>query len=100
MSYDEPDSTKVAILMTDGEFNTDYTSGGDSFDHAKQYCDGMKNEGIVIYTVAFKAPAKGEEILAYCATNSNYAFKASNGDQLSDAYKQIASNISDLRIVR
>lgn len=100
MAYDEPDSTKVAILMTDGEFNVDYSSGGNSFDHAKKVCDGMKAEGIMIYTVAFKAPTKGEEILAYCASGSDFAFKASNGQQLSDAYKQIASNISDLRIVR
>ena len=99
-AYDEPDSTKVAILMTDGEFNVDYMSGGDSFAHAKKFCDGMKAEDIVIYTVAFKAPEKGEEILEYCATNSTLAFKASNGQQLDDAYKKIASNISDLRIVR
>lgn len=99
-AYDEPDSTKVAILMTDGEFNVDYMSGGDSFAHAKKFCDGMKADDIVIYTVAFKAPEKGEEILEYCATNSTLAFKASNGQQLDDAYKKIASNISDLRIIR
>lgn len=97
-AYDEPDSTKVAILMTDGEFNKDYMSGGDSFAHAKKYCDGMKAEGIVIYTVAFKAPQQGEEILAYCASGAGNAFKASSGQQLEDAYQKIATNISDLRL--
>ena len=97
-AYDEPDSTKVAILMTDGEFNTDYMSGGNSFDHAKEFCDAMKADDIVIYTVAFKAPDEGEEILAYCASGAEFAFKASSGQQLSDAYQAIASNISDLRL--
>lgn len=97
-AYDEPDSTKVAILMTDGEFNTDYMSGGDSFDHAEEFCDAMKEEGIVIYSVAFKAPDEGEEILEYCATGPGFSFKASSGQQLAAAYHTIATNISDLRL--
>ncbi len=96
--YDEPDSTKIAILMTDGAFNKDYMSGGDSFAHAKKFCDGMKAEGIVIYTVAFKAPQAGQDILEYCGSGSEFSFKASNGQQLEDAYDRIASNISDLRL--
>lgn len=96
--YDEPDLTKVAILMTDGEFNNDYMSNGNSFDHAKKYCDSMKASGVVIYTVAFKAPSEGQEILQYCSSGSSYAFAASDGQQLSDAYQTIAASISDLRI--
>ncbi|HBH89519.1 MAG TPA: VWA domain-containing protein, partial [Hyphomonadaceae bacterium] len=97
-AYDEPDSTKVAILMTDGEFNTDYMSNGNSFDHAQRFCDAMKAEGIVIYTVAFQAPQQGQNILNYCSSGSEYAFNASNGEQLEEAYQAIATNISDLRI--
>lgn len=98
--YDEPDSTKVAILMTDGAFNTDYMSGGDSFTHAQNFCDAMKDEGIVIYTVAFQAPQQGQNILNYCSSGTGFAFSASNGDELADAYDAIANNISDLRISR
>ena len=96
--YDEPDLTKVAILMTDGEFNVDYMSNGDSFAHAKKFCDGMKAKGIQIYTVAFKAPKDGQEILKYCATTEGQYYSASSGDELSDAYKKIATSVSDLRI--
>ena len=101
-AYDEPDSTKIAILMTDGEFNKDYMSGGNSFAHAKKFCDAMKAEDIVIYTVAFKAPKSGQDILEYCASGSvgMFAFQASDGQQLADAYKAIATNISDLRLAR
>ncbi|MAP93489.1 MAG: hypothetical protein CMK07_00940, partial [Ponticaulis sp.] len=97
-AYDEPDTTKVAILMTDGAFNQDWMPNGSSFDHAQDYCDAMKDQGIVIYTIAFKAPDAGEEILEYCATAKSFSFKASDGDQLADAYKKIATNISDLRL--
>lgn len=96
--YDEPDLTKVAILMTDGAFNNDYMSNGDSFAHAKKYCDAMKAEGVVIYTVAFKAPQSGKDILEYCASNAGSAFAASDGQQLADAYQTIATSVSDLRI--
>ncbi len=97
-AYDDPDTTKVAILMTDGEFNVDYMSNGDSFAHAKKYCDAMKAENIQIYTVAFKAPKDGQEILSYCASNAGQYFNASSGDELADAYQKIATSVSDLRI--
>ena len=60
----------------------------------------MKEKGVVVYTVAFSAPKAGQEVLAYCATNSEFAFKPSNGQELTEAYKAIARSISDLRISR
>ena len=58
----------------------------------------MKEDDIVIYTVAFKAPQQGQDILAYCASGNDFAFNASSGDELDDAYQAIATNISDLRL--
>ena len=99
LDYDEPDSAKALILMTDGEFNSYFSSGqGDSFAQAKALCDAAKAEHIVIYTVAFQAPKEGQDILNYCATSAANAFKPENGQQLKDAYKMIAKSISDLRI--
>ena len=97
-AYDEPDTTKVAVLMTDGAFNRDYMSGGSSFDHAKKFCDAMRAKGVVVYTIAFKAPSSGEEILKYCGDGSGGFFNANSGQELTDAYKTIATNISDLRL--
>ena len=54
----------------------------------------------MIYTVAFSAPTAGQEVLAYCASNPAFAFKPSNGQELTEAYKAIARSISDLRISR
>ena len=97
--YNDPDTVKAMIIMTDGEFNTWHNSGeGNSFEQAQDLCDEIKATGITIYTVAFDAPTAGEEILAYCASESSFAFTADNGNELKDAYTTIAQNISDLRI--
>tara|TARA_R110000803_G_scaffold68344_3_gene130193 strand:- start:2892 stop:4253 length:1362 start_codon:yes stop_codon:yes gene_type:complete len=99
LPYDEPDAAKAIIMMTDGEFNSYFSSGqGNSFDQAKKLCDAAKVEHIVIYTVAFKAPSQGQAILNYCATSPDHAFNPEDGQQLKDAYTMIAQSISDLRI--
>ncbi len=100
-AYDEPDTAKAMILMTDGDFlnwhNPD-EGHGDSFDQAMVLCDAIKDEGIRIYTVAFQAPSQGQEILSYCASGEDFAFEPDNADELQDAYTKIAQSISDLRI--
>ncbi|MEM8615386.1 MAG: TadE/TadG family type IV pilus assembly protein [Pseudomonadota bacterium] len=100
LDYTEPDSVKAVILMTDGDFlHQEFSSQGKSMDQAKKICDEMrKQDGLLVYTVAFQAPKKGKEILAYCASGPEFAFAPQNGEQLSDAYKAIATSISDLRI--
>jgi Flp pilus assembly protein TadG len=99
LAYDEPDAAKAIILMTDGEFNKEFASSqGTSFEQAKKLCDAAKKEHVVIYTVAFQAPADGQAILNYCATSAAPAFSPENGQQLTDAYSMIAQSISDLRI--
>ena len=101
LAYDEPDSAKAMIIMTDGEFNIEYNYAdghGDSFAQAKKLCDNIKDEGVRIYTVAFQAPRAGREVLEYCATSTEYAFTPDSADELKDAYTKIAQSISDLRI--
>lgn len=100
LGYETTNGRKIAILMTDGEFNQAYMSGGNSFKHAQKYCDAMKQKKILIYTVAFKAPKKGQNILNYCATSSSHAFNAASGEELTAVYKAIAADISQLRLTR
>jgi Flp pilus assembly protein TadG len=99
LEYDEPDSAKAMIIMTDGDFLNWHNNGeGSSFDQAKKLCDNIKEEGVRVYTVAFKAPSQGKQILEYCASGTEFAFKAESADELTDAYTKIAQSISDLRI--
>jgi hypothetical protein len=58
----------------------------------------MRLRDIKVYAVALNAPTAGKEVLAYCATDTDYYFEPETGAELTDAYKQIATSISDLRI--
>jgi len=99
LSYDEPDTTKAMIIMTDGEFNSQFYGGqGNSTEQARALCDSIKEENVVIFTIAFQAPPAGEDVLNYCASSGEHAFKASNGAELRASYQSIATSISDLRI--
>ncbi|HIK63764.1 MAG TPA: VWA domain-containing protein, partial [Henriciella marina] len=99
LPYNEPDTTKAMIIMTDGEFNNHlYGSQGNSTEQARALCDSIKEKGVVIFTIAFQAPESGEDVLSYCASSTEHAFKASNGAELKASYQSIATSISDLRI--
>lgn len=110
------DVQKIAILMTDGEFNTffDGTSGNAFGPHpdpsnelAKDLCTNMKaakagNPGIIIYSIAFDAPASAQATLKDCATEDTashkYYYSADDGEELREAFSSIASSIQRLRI--
>lgn len=102
LPYDEPDATKVLIMMSDGEYNQIRPGSGNpnSPTQARALCDEMKKKGIIIYTVGFNAPASGQAVLNHCALSPDFAFKPTNGQELTEAYKDIALSISDLRISR
>lgn len=118
------DVKKIAILMTDGEFNTYYdgTIGTPWYneEESRSYaeesnrlaidlCEDMKSPkggapGITIYAIAFNAPSEAERTLRSCANpdtdESTFYYSADNGDELRDAFKAIAADISRLRISR
>ncbi len=97
--YDEPDTVKALILMTDGAFNaTINNSQGSSTWQAKQLCDNIKDQDVVIYAVAFQAPSSGQAVLQYCSSGPEFYFSPENGQQLTQAYRAIATSISDLRL--
>ena len=58
----------------------------------------MKADGVLIFSVAFQAPSAGEAILQTCASSPDKYFDASSKAQLREAYKSIASSLSDLRL--
>ncbi|MFV0298611.1 MAG: hypothetical protein ACK5JT_21120, partial [Hyphomicrobiaceae bacterium] len=104
-----PKIIKAVLLMTDGEFNTSYLPGsgfnstrisvaGSSPKQAQQLCESMKNDGILVYTVAFQAPAAAQSLLSSCATSQASAFSANTNDELIAAFRTIAERLSALRI--
>lgn len=122
-AYGGDNLIKVAILMTDGAFNTPYCSGviskdalsgsGSSSDHincnapngssayqAKQVCSAMKAKGIVIYTVGFQVgtDATALDTLNNCATDSAHAYYPQSNSDLQNAFHDIAQQITNLRL--
>ena len=95
----QPKLRKIAILMTDGEYNEEH-SGDDSTTQARAICVEMKKKGLTLYTVGFAISAGGEAAttLAQCATSPEHYYSAGDGDALRAAFRDIALKISTLRI--
>ncbi len=110
---------KAVILMTDGEFNTNYCTGvlasnsgnggerincaatnGDPFDQAEELCDAMKAEGVIVYTVGLELAAGGaaEDVMQYCATSPDHVYLPASGGDLSEAFAAIGRELTQLRI--
>jgi len=112
---------KIAILMTDGEYNTrlgkQYSDGGSeakkAMADALDLCTAMKvgydvksesnytgGPAIEIYTVGFKVNAASKANLSACATpDGEHYYDASTGDALRQAFRDIALKISKLRLM-
>ena len=114
-AYNDKHTKKIAILMTNGVYNTvggvgDGSNVGplstDSQTRAKKMCDNMKKAGITVYTVGFDiaqisnttAEANAIATLTYCASSNDKFYQATNGADLTNAFKSIANNIMSLRV--
>jgi hypothetical protein len=100
---------KAAVIMTDGVFNTSHVGGvlssgagsysEESYTMFKTLCEGMRSQGIRVYTVAFDltdthALSKLEE----CAGAN--VLTAANSSQLNAVFKSIATDLNAIRVVR
>jgi Putative Flp pilus-assembly TadE/G-like len=113
---------KFAVLMTDGDYNTEYTSNGilDSYfgespandtasKQATETCTNMKAKGIEVFTVAFAHDSglgtSAQNVLKNCATklpgvanDTSHYYLATDGNALNNAFKDIALKISRIRV--
>ncbi len=62
-------------------------------------CTLAKAQGVLIYGIAFEAPANGQTQIANCATSPAHYFNAT-GLQIASAFSAIANNISQLRLTQ
>ncbi len=114
---------KVVIIMTDGQFNTVYfdgvnsqssTSGsgtsnykinqnatnGNPYTQAETLCDNMKAEGVIVYTVGLEISSSTAvtDLMNNCATSADHVYLPESGTELKQAFKDIAVQVSNLRI--
>ncbi|MCB1483739.1 MAG: VWA domain-containing protein [Hyphomicrobiaceae bacterium] len=113
-SYDDDGVKKIAILMTDGEYNTEYDThglmtstnntspmNGPSDTQARTVCGQMKEAGIQVYTVGFGLDSsKAIETLQQCATDNTTAYLAQDGEQLRNVFRDIAVKLSPLHLTQ
>jgi Flp pilus assembly protein TadG len=123
-AYNAEKTQKIAVLMTDGEYNTGHCngvvannsgsgSGGNSTkincsanntnsnSQAQQLCTAMKNgTGITVYTVGFALGGNTTAIntLRNCASDTSKFYEADNGEALRAAFRDIALQVAKLRL--
>lgn len=122
-AYGTDDLLKVVILMTDGEFNTQYCKGvvskdstgnnsseeincnatnGSAFTQAKTLCTNMKAQGVIVYTVGFAlgGNASAVDVMNSCATDAKHVYLPGSGAALKDAFRAIGQDINSLRLAK
>jgi len=112
---------KVAILMTDGQFNTAFAGATGSYNsqgnrargNAQSLCGNMKNDGIEIFTIGFDLNDKdmsaterdqAKAVLKACSSKDTSAakhyFEASTGAELDAAFQEIIRNTEKVALTQ
>jgi len=122
-NFDSRKVGKVAILMTDVQFNTAFAGGRGaprsqnagqmSRSNAENICDSMKRDGIEIFTIGFDLddPSmtsterdQAKSVLQDCSTADTstlkHYYEAATGSELNDAFNAIVQNIERLTIAK
>lgn len=101
---------KVAIIMTDGEYNTQYCNGikdknsttlesierkanctatKSSTQQSLDACSAMKAQGIEVYVVGFQVATAQKTSLTACATDAKHAYFPYSGESLRTTFQSI-----------
>ncbi len=108
--YENKSVRKVAVLMTDGNYNVQFAANGykskstrkpingRSEEQALELCKNMKAAGIEIYTVGFRLNTDAKEFLKKCATSEDHAFEPENGEELVNVYSTIGQQSMSLHL--
>jgi Flp pilus assembly protein TadG len=122
-NFDKRRVAKIAILMTDGQFNTAFakgrgapssqSQGETSRKNAEAICANMKRDGIEIFTIGFDLndPTmtateryQAKSVLKNCSTadtsSLKHYYEAATGTELAAAFYEISKNIEKLAIKR
>lgn len=123
-NYNPKKISKVAILMTDGQFNTAFAGvkdgdslqgaqGAKSRSYAESLCENMKRDGIEIFTIGFALDdpdvstserREAKAVLKDCSTKDTgsikHFYEASTGTELDGAFRSIVGNIERLAVTR
>lgn len=93
--YNNTQVIKAAVLMSDGEYNSNY--GGQSASaQAIATCNAMKAKGIIVYTIGFDMSTNvndpARQTLQQCASPNKYYFPY-DGEALREAFEEIGNSL-------
>jgi Flp pilus assembly protein TadG len=94
---------KVAILLTDGEFNTQFAEGGSSASFAKAHCEAMK-ANVEVFTIGFMLDDRDARATMQACASPDVAgavrhyYEASNAQELQAAFRAITANTEVVRL--
>ncbi len=118
----QPKLRKIAVLMTDGDYNINYCKGteaknsdqspdincnsenGKSQAQAATLCTAMKDPTkdhkslIEVFTVGFQVSSAARTFLQTCATDASHYYDATTEVALQAAFRDIALKIATLRL--
>ena len=119
--YNDPEYNKALIVMTDGENfinGSSYSaygrlaerqlgtqSAGQAVNELNRrtalVCENAKQAGIIVYTIAFAVNSiTVRNLMQGCATDASKFFRTPTAEDLRQAFRIIASELSNLRIAR
>lgn len=94
-------ATRTSVYNTwNGNFEGTWASVTTMDTTLQQSCTLAKNNGVIIYGIAFAAPAAGQTQIQNCATSEAHYFNATDNTKMLTAFRAIANNISQLRLMQ
>jgi len=102
-AYSTPHLKKVAILMSDGAFDREYSPDlvyTDLPRVSEDLCNSMRADGIIIYTVALNAGSSTEDMFLACAGSPDRHYVADGTRPITDIYDEIASTFIEVGLTK
>ncbi|MEQ1717086.1 MAG: pilus assembly protein [Hyphomicrobium sp.] len=101
--YTDTGTRKVAIIMTDGEYNTQYSSAT-SKAQALALCQGMKDANITVYTIGFgfsnsatagdgSSEGNIKQMLTQCSSGTNHYYFPYDSAALRSVFQEIGNGL-------
>jgi len=114
LTNSQTDRKRALILMTDGantvrkngtnhDNDTQQTYVNDTNALTAELCTLIKDEGIDLYSVAYKLGSGdpvAEQMIADCASTPGHFFSAENQDELEKAFEDIKLSLFEVRLSR
>jgi len=113
-AYDDPDTIKILVVMTDGAATAQYRTyrSGNRWRTYQQYnarrarenmaraCDLAEDNGVEIYTIAFQlSGSTNRNLMRNCANRPQNYYQV-EGLNIQEAFSAIAAEINQLRLKR